>query len=355
MKVLLLGDYSGLHKTLQDGLLKLNHNVTLASSGDSWKKIDRDVDISFKNFSFSGKINNRKKLFQFFSNIKGYDVIQFMNPFVMPPNFFPYKHIIKKLKKNNGKIFLVAAGSDPFFWRYASERLRYNPLQDHLKYDLEQSFHKYQNNFYFKSNLFFAENVNAVIPALYEYEVCYRDLTNVTNVIPPSININNIKYSKNLVNKKIKIFHGLNRRGFKGTHIIEKVFQRLESKYADMAEFIIAGKVSYSEYLNIIKNTNIVIDQTSCYSLGINGLISLAMGKVVLGGYEIESLLSLGIDKSPSVNILPDVDHIENTLESIINNQDKFVDIGRESRLFINEHFDYIKIAQKYVDVWNKY
>tara|TARA_B100001059_G_C17833307_1_gene586167 strand:+ start:2780 stop:3847 length:1068 start_codon:yes stop_codon:yes gene_type:complete len=355
MKILLLGDYSGLHKSLQEGLEKLNFDATLASSGDSWKKIDRDIDISFNDFSIFGKLKNRSKIFNFLTRIKGYDVVQFVNPFVMPPNFFPYKYVLQKLKQNNGKIFLVAAGSDPFFWRYASKRLRYNPLTDHLKYDLNQKFHRYQKKFFFDKNLFFAENVNAVIPALYEYEVCYKDLLNVTDVIPPPINTDTITYTDNIVQKKVKIFHGLNRPGFKGTHLLREVFQNLKPKYQDKVEFTIPERMPYKEYIKVLEGANVVIDQTNSYSLGVNGLLALAMGKIVLGGYEEESLISLGIAKAPSFNILPDTVHIQNTIESVICNENKFLELGKKSRSFIEEHFSYIKIAKKYIDVWEKY
>ena len=45
MKILLLGDYSAVHKNLKEGLCSLGHEVDFASNGDGWKKIPRDIDI----------------------------------------------------------------------------------------------------------------------------------------------------------------------------------------------------------------------------------------------------------------------------------------------------------------------
>ena len=43
MKILLLGDYSAVHKNLKEGLCSLGHEVDFASNGDGWKKIPRDI------------------------------------------------------------------------------------------------------------------------------------------------------------------------------------------------------------------------------------------------------------------------------------------------------------------------
>ena len=37
MKILLLGEYSAIHKNLREGLISLGHEVNLASNGDGWK------------------------------------------------------------------------------------------------------------------------------------------------------------------------------------------------------------------------------------------------------------------------------------------------------------------------------
>ena len=42
MKILLVGEYSGLHNSLKEGLIQLNHKVTLVSSGDNFKNYPSD-------------------------------------------------------------------------------------------------------------------------------------------------------------------------------------------------------------------------------------------------------------------------------------------------------------------------
>lgn len=86
------------------------------------------------------------------------------------------------------------------------------------------------------------------------------------------------------------------------------------------------------KYLDVMRKTNIVIDQTNSYSLGVNGIYALAMGKVVLGGAEPESLKSLGVENSPVINIKPNAKSIVDEIEKLIDKKDSIETIGNESR-----------------------
>ncbi|TOI27410.1 hypothetical protein CGI63_23185, partial [Vibrio parahaemolyticus] len=47
MRVLLLGEYSGVHTNLAMVLKELGHDVITVSDGDGFKSFPRDVDLSF--------------------------------------------------------------------------------------------------------------------------------------------------------------------------------------------------------------------------------------------------------------------------------------------------------------------
>ena len=49
MKILLLGENSSVHSNLKDGLIELGHEVDVASDGDGWKNIPRDIDLDYRN------------------------------------------------------------------------------------------------------------------------------------------------------------------------------------------------------------------------------------------------------------------------------------------------------------------
>ena len=352
MKILLLGEHSSIHFNLKDGLTELGHEVDIASNGDGWKKIPRDIDLDYSKKWINSKIANRIYPWIDIKKIIDYDIVQIISPDVLFRSYFPRKLFFNILKKYNSKVFLLAAGSDAYFWKYGRQRLRYGPFEDTLRYDLNSDKHPSEEKKYIEFNEFLADLVDGIIPVMPEYEICYYGHKNLLNTIPMPINAAKVEYKENVINKKIIIFHGLNRYGFKGTRHVEEAFSILQKKYPNDLELIIDGHMPLNEYLKLIKKTNILIDQTNCYSVGVNGLYAMAMGKVTLGGAEPESLKSLKVDSSPCINIKPNGLSIINKIEKLIDKKRDITEIGLKSRKFIEEVHGHIEIAQKYLDTW---
>jgi len=350
VKIILVGEFSGLHNNLKDGLLGLGHDVTLLSAGDGWKKFGSDIYLSpFK--GIIGKVMNLLYDYLVLSKIKNYDVVQFMSPNVIN-RFLPRRFLLKKILKNNGKVFLVAAGGDSYFWKKGPEKLKYGPFEDTFKYDNISYISYLKTDKVFEYNKFFVDNVVSVIPVMYEYETSYSDIDNLGKCIPLPINIDKIKYEENIIKDKIIIFHGLNRYGFKGTKYVEDAFDYLSSKYPNDLELIIKGNMPIDDYLNLMKRTNVVIDQLNSHSLGMNGAYALAMGKVVLGGAEPESLTALNIDSTPVINVIPSSQDLIDKIEKLIENKGDFIKIGQDSRAFIEKYHDHRKVASMYLEHW---
>lgn len=352
MKILLLGEFSGLHKDLKAGLVELGHEVTIASSGDGWKKIGSDVFFPPSGKGILHNIKRRLKLLKLVMGFRGYDVVHLVSPFIFPMNVFPRFFVFRFLKFFNKKIFLSGAGSDSFFWIQGRERLAYGPFDDALRYDIKNGKSIFLTEKYKKYNEYIADNVDGIIPIMYEYEISYKGASNLLKTIPIPIDTSKITIQPNIVGSKIVIFHGLNKYGFKGTRHVEEAFKILNSKYSDKIETIIDGKLPLNEYLKLMEKTNIVIDQTNSYSLGINGLIALAMGKIVLGGAEKESLISHNIDKTPVLNIKPDANDIVNKIEQLLSPEVDITKLSQDSRKYVEKYHSSTEIAKKYIDAW---
>ncbi len=354
MKILLLGEFSALHKNLKEGLVELGHDVKVASSGDNWKKIDNDISLRYKNRFLNREISKFISPLINHKYLVNNDIIQFVEPFVLRQSFFPNRLYLDYLLKQNDKSFLCGSSSDSFFWREARKKMKYGPFDDNIKYDLNGKKHWNDKDIMFEYNNYLANKVSGIIPIMYEYELAYENFANrkTTTAIP--INVDKIKYEENKIkNNKIVVFHGLNRYGFKGTYYIEKAFEILSKKYPNDLELVIDGKMSLNEYLKVLSKANIVIDQTSGYSLGLNALFSMAMGKVVLGGAEEEANIALSYKYNPAINITPSVQSIVEEVEKLLENRNTIPEIGYKSRKFVEEHHHYIDIAQKYLKIWN--
>ena len=129
-------------------------------------------------------------------------------------------------------------------------------------------FRYYKNSRLKKWEMELYEMIDGYIPYRYEYAEPFRSITTIKKTIPIPINIDEIKYSPNIVNGKIIFFHGLAKRSVKGHQYILGAFDQLRNRYKDEAEFVCKGGLPISEYMKLLDKTNVVLDDANSYSLG---------------------------------------------------------------------------------------
>ncbi len=355
MRILLLGDLSGVHKNLQNGLIRCGFiDTTLASAGDGFKKITSDIPLpKLEKFSSFNKISYRFKYIKFLLGVEGYDIVQICDPFFLPFPLFPYEKILKNLKNNNGKIFLMAGGADSFYWMAGIQKLKYSPYEDHIKYDLQGFQPKQKSNKAFQFNKFIADNVNGIIPNSFEYQMAYSGHPNLRKLILQPINIekkSKIHYSKN----KVSVLHGMSRYGLKGTRHIENAFKALIQKYNEKAQFKITNNLRFDEYIKVIENSDVIVDQCYSQSYGMNALYALSRNKVVLSGSEPEALKAMKVKNCPVINIKPNKENISEVLSEIISKKKLRTELKDCSLYYLNKYHDSKMIAEKYIKEWMK-
>lgn len=348
MRVLLLGEFSGLYKNLKEGLEKNEIEVMWYASQDGFKQIkgmDRDV------CGHTGVKIYDKFIYPLLLvlNMPKVDVIQMVHPLIFSPyiNFF----LIKILKKKTNILCLSASGTDYAVYQYG--KLNKNPygyyiLDDSSEYD--ELYGKYGK--YIKNEEKILDLCDSIMPSNTEYAMAYEGNHKRRNTICLPINIEKINYSENVVREKIVFFHGLNREVFKGTKYIREAMERLKRNYPEEVDIIIDGHMPLDRYLNIMQSTNVVIDQCKSYSIGINALYAMAQGKIVLGGAEDLSIVGLDKSEYPVWNIEPNSNQIYEVLETIVRNKEKIPEWGRISRQFVEKHYDCKNVAKEYIETW---
>ncbi len=354
MKVLLLGEFSALHKNLCDGLLALGHDARVASMGDGWKHIPTDIMLGSRAPGVRGRIGRIVNPLLALPRLIHHDVIQIINPILFSTQFDYNKKLLKFLLEHNQKAFLVGAGCDAFYWQEGRERLRYGPFDDVEHYELNGEPGPWRAPERRAFNLWLANRVDGIIPIMYDYWVGYQNLPRLHKPLPIPINVEKIAYQENqLRNGKLVVFHGLIREGFKGTHHVRAAFDILRQKYPNDVECIIQGGLPLHEYMALLSTVNVVVDQTSSHGSGVNGLFSLALGKVVLGGNEpVHQQLMYGDDPCPIRNILPEPESIVAQVEAILAQRDQLPALGLAGREFVLRQHDYRRVAARYVDAW---
>jgi glycosyltransferase involved in cell wall biosynthesis len=355
MNILLLGEYSGFFVNLKQGLIELGHNVDLSSKGDGFKKTSKS-DI-FMPGGAENKVNRVIEKITFpiikINQYFDYDVVQLINSNIFGGLSINYNSLIlKRISRRSEKFFLSSCGTDYFVYN-VREKLRYNPFESTIKIDTN-GYNEYIQKKYYRNNVDIINLVDGIIPTLYTYAEAYRENPKLLNTIQFPVDIHNIKFiPQKIQNDRLKIFHGLNRDGFKGTKYIREAMEKLKEDYPNDVEILIDGKMPLNKYLKVLEETNVVVDQALSYEYGMNAVYSMAMGKVVLSGNEPECQKEFGRTDIPIINIEPSVDDIYNKLEKIVLNKKSVIEIGEKSRLFVEDFHHHVKVAQQYIDTWN--
>ena len=355
MRVLLVGEYSGLFNCLKDGLVCLGHEVFLASYGDSYRNYQSD-------FRWDVKIKSRLlKMLATYVNVlihirlfKGYDVVMFVSTRVLYSSNFPMinKWFYKYVAKSNKKSYICDSGLDFIGYRYwfgQKESKYYHYTLGYYNQEKQES--RFLNTRAEKLEFEIRNCVDGLIPIWYEYAQPYRAFPNLKNAIRIPINIEKYVYTPNVVKEKVIFFHGLT-RACKGGAYIQKAFERLRVKYVDVAEFVCDGGLPFDEYMKITSRANVILDDVNSYSFSMNALFAMARGKIYMGGAEPEGNKELGYENCPVINLTRNVDQICEAIEYVIANKDKIEEMGLASRKFVEKYHNHIDIARQYVECW---
>ena len=378
MKILLIGEYSRLHNSLKEGLQELGHDVLLIGSSDGFKNLDVDINVGPKFFNskffkpiskFIYKISGINLIaienaFIFNKNISklfGFDIVQLYNESFVKTSPKLEIWLLKKILKSNKKVFLLSCGIDYVSIKYANDKkFRYSiltPLQenkalkDHYKFILKKLS---QDNI--KLHNFLFQSVNGVIASDLDYHIPHLGHNNYLGMIPNPINIKQIRFIPLNINDKIVIFHGINTSSYirKGNIFFDKAIEIVKKKYANRVIIIKTEDLPYQQYIKFYDSCHILLDQVYAYDQGYNALEAMAKGKVVFTGAEKEWLSYYNLkEDTVAINALPNANLIAEKLEWLIQNPKKIIEISKNARAFIEKEHNYIKIAKKYLDIWN--
>ena len=377
MKILLIGEYSNVHATLAEGLRKLGHHVTVLSNGDFWKNYPRDIDLVRKPGKLGG-IMYMIKLYTIVHKLRGYDIVQLINPMFLElkaERIFP---IYQYLRKHNKKVILGGFGMD-YYWVSVcckDKPLRYSDFNIGNKLRTNTDALKERKDWLGtekgRLNQMIAEDCDGIITGLYEYWACYQpSFPQKTTFIPFPIkpqlitpgNSNSHTYVENHqvipldIPKKVKLFIGINksRSEYKGTDIMLKAAQAIAKKYPDKTELRIAENIPFAEYVKMMNGSDAILDQLYSYTPSMNPLEAMARGIICIGGGEPENYEIIHEDKlRPIINVLPNYESVYQKLEHLVLHPELVPLLKQQSIEYISKHHDYIKVAKRYEAFYQK-
>lgn len=359
MKILLIGEYSNVHWTLAEGLRALGHEVTVLSNGDFWKDYPRDIDLVRRPGKWGG-ICYLTRLYQLLPRLRGYDVVQLINPMFLElkaERIFP---VYRYLRRHNGRMILGAFGMD-YYWVHenmARKPLRYSDFNfgDRLRDDTEAL--RYRNEWLGTAkerlNRLIADDCDLIVAGLYEYWACYQpSFPQKAHFIPFPIRPDSHPYTTH--SGKLKLFIGINRERsvYKGTNIMLRAAQDVAQRYPDRVDLRVAESVPFAQYRQLMLGSDALLDQLYSYTPSMNPLEAMSHGIICIGGGEPENYEILHEETlRPIINVQPCYESVYHELEQLALHQERVAALKQQSVDYIHRHHDYIKVAKKYEQLY---
>ena len=379
MKILLIGEYSGLHNSLKDGLQLNGHSVTLLGTGDGFKNYPVDIEVKSTIFEipflkFIAKIVDKLlkvslndfelgfKAYLKIKTLKDFDIVQLINENSFKTTPWLETILLKKILKNNKNLFLLSCGVDNISVKYALEnKFKYSILTPYLndKLLLKKYRHilKYNSSEFKKLHRYIYKNIKGVISSDLDYHIPLIGEKKYLGMVPNPVNLKKLSYDFVEIEDKVIIFHGINSKNStkKGNDYFIRAMEIIKKNYKESVEYIEVQDLKYRDYMKSYCNCHIFLDQVYAYDQGYNALEAMAKGKVVFTGAEKEWLEHYGVSEDGiAINALPDVNYLVEKLSILIENPKKIKDISINARKFIQDHHSYDNVANIYESKWLK-
>lgn len=369
MKILFVGDASNMHNCLAQALRDLGHTAVVASNGSHWMNTHRDIDLK----RGPGKAGTVKYLFKLMSSLKhmrDFDVVETCGQVffdLKPPKV---RWLFNWLKHHNRCILLGAIGTDYVYFKTCHDGKTYR-YSDYMVGDKPSPFVLSQEYidkrealwgapFMQEHSDYLLKNYDGAISCLWEYQECYAPLLG-DRLAYGGIPIDTKSVEPHILERqpdKVKFFIGIqrDRNILKGTDLLLEAARRTVDRHPNLCELKVVESVPYEEYVKLLNQSHVLLDQLYSYTPATNALLAMARGLVAVSGAEPEYYdLIDEHDNHPIINVSPLVEgDIDAKLEWIVQNKHLLPDLSRRSREFVEKHNDAHAVARRHLDFYDK-
>ena len=395
MKILLIGEASFLHNTLKKGLVERGHRVTTMSDGNGWHDAPRDIDL--RRDGRWGKLGGLRVVWQLLRHLPqlcGNDVVQIHNYQFVPLMYRWNTLLLRFLKLTNRRVVKGCFGDDPQIFRRQAQgvpaysdtywsgqlqnaELHRDRIAEVVEHGAEASWRKT------------TRIADALVACLYEYWLDYNEPPYAAKLhyIPLPIKceemvrwcdgemvrwcngemvrcVGNVTTSPSHPNNSqlapshpLTILIGLQpKRDFmKGAMKIATFVEEVARRHPGKVQIKYVEGVPYDEYMHLLAEADVLVDQLYSYTPSMNSLAAMARGTVVIGGGEEEYYEFIG-EKTlrPIINVRPDVPDEENitAIERALFTDGTLERMAQESIQFVHKYHDYRLVAKQYEQLY---
>lgn len=365
MKILFMGDYSNLHAVLAGELRRKGHHVTVVSDGGRYMQTETDI-LHDRQPGLSGTVRYMCSTFSMLPRLRGYDIVQLINPHFMSLKPSRLKGVLRWLCRHNGRIFLTLAGDDYVFVDAAINKgiFRFSEfMAGGFPTDFEMRSRRgfgWLGPGMCEYNDFVLSRISGALSVLPEYDMAWRPLLgNRLCFANLPVDLARIPFRGVAADGPLRFFIGM-RAGMeiqKGTQVLYDTVGRIVKDMPGKCTVEVARNLSLSEYLRRMSASDVVLDQLYSYSPGTNGLQAMAFGKISGTGAQPEYYEYLDIpDDSrhrPLLALSPLDTDLEGTLRSLVTaDRRSLQQRGEEGRRIIERHHTAPQVAARFESFW---
>ena len=369
MKILFVGDASNMHNCLAQAMRDLGHTAIVASNGSHWMDTSRDINLK-RGPGKLGALRYVLDVLRALPQMRGFDVVVTCGHIFLDLKPGKVRRVFDWLKRHNRCMVLGALGTDYVYYHACHDRKTYR-YSDFMvgdnpsPYALSSKYQtKHENNWKLplmrEHSEHILNNIDGAISCLWEYHECYKPLLG-DRLAYGGIPIDTKYVEPRILDRepeKVKFFIGIqrDRNILKGTDQLLEAAQRTVDRYPNLCELKVVENIPYEEYVKLLNESHVLLDQLYSYTPATNALLAMARGLVAVSGAEPEYYDLIGEhDNQPIINVSPLIEgDINAKLEWIVQNKHRLPDLSRRSREFVEKHNEAHVVAQRHLNFYEK-
>lgn len=366
MRILLLGDYSACHLTLGRALTRRGHTVTVATDGGAWMQTERPYDLGRPLLGPAGGALLYARL-RWTAPLRGFDVVSMISPAFARLRPARLREIFDRLRRDNGAVFLTAAGTDKAMMDYylgPGCKLRYTEFTnpDGTPNRRTDAFlaenRRWQQGALAAYCEYVYDSVAGAATTLYEYHLAMEarlgaDRTVYTGL--PVERVADVQPAGKSGPLRIMLGRDRHRMPWKGTDRLEQALRAAIARHPGAATLDIVENLPYAEYLRRLDSTDLLVDQLYSYTPALNALLAMARGKAVVSGGEEDYYRFIGErTMRPVFNAEPSESGPDLLCERLVTRPDEVRAAAAEGPAFVSRHNDADLVAGRFLDLWDR-
>ncbi|MDE6277184.1 MAG: hypothetical protein K2M06_03665 [Muribaculaceae bacterium] len=369
MRILLLGDASNYHRALSGALVRMGHDVTLASDGGGWMHTGCDIDISRPEIGgrLGGALLWLKMRNLLRRDLRGYDVVQIASPGFAHLRPRRLRAIFDELRRENGSVFLSALGTDAEYVRaltgprpplgYSEWNMGERPTAwakseaSQREIWLSRELTEYTAHFY--------SHIDGVVSALYEYhkvlEATRPELALAYGGIPIELRVEGCgRKLRSEGPLRIYLAAHKGREAEKGADILFPLVREFAASRPGEVEVLEPANMAFADFLKFLEGVDVLVDQLYSYTPATSALLAMSRGVVAVSGAEPEFGKFIGEEGPlPLINASPsEPEGFLRDLGRLADDSRLLADTGRRAEEFVKRHNSADIVARRFTEFW---